>query len=293
MFPCGVRRDRTADTWIFSPLLYHLSYRTVWDGKCSIIFYSANLKRYFFLCTLMNLILDIGNTSAKASVFENGVLTNKQKNKNFTPQWAEKLLSLYPAVKNVLVSNVSSENEEAIAILSQKTRVHQLSSSSKLPFVNSYDTPNTLGTDRIANAAASVVLFPGENCLCVDIGTCIKFDFTDSARHYHGGSISPGISLRFKAMNDYTSRLPLLKGEKFPGNFLGTDTVSSMQSGVFYGMMEEIKGMIGLYQEKYPQLRVVLTGGDSQHFVPALKSGIFASPDFTLIGLNKILELNV
>ncbi|MES2629724.1 MAG: type III pantothenate kinase [Bacteroidota bacterium] len=240
----------------------------------------------------MNLIIDIGNTSAKAAVMQGDKVIAKLKNRRFTKTWAEKILSLHPEVKRALVSNVAENVAEGIAVIRYHIPVHEVSAFSRVPFTNAYDTPETLGTDRMANAAALVSLYPEQNSLCVDIGTCVKFDFCTAEGAYQGGSISPGISLRFQAMNDYTRRLPLLTGERFPPSITGENTRNSMRSGVFYGMLHEIDGMIASYREQYTHLQVVITGGDAQHFVPALKSDIFARPDFTLLGLNKILELN-
>ncbi len=241
----------------------------------------------------MNLIIDIGNTSAKVALIHEGIIVDRFHPEELNPIWIEELLADFPEINQALLSNVSASLAETEHFLHSRVRLHVLSSLSKLPFTNGYATPSTLGTDRMANAAAAVALHPNQHCLSIDLGTCIKCDFVDSTGVYHGGSISPGISLRFKAMNDYTNRLPLLLGETFPEEIIGKDTSGSMQSGVFYGILGELNGFISAYREKYENLKVVITGGDSHYFVPALKNGIFASPDFTLIGLNKILELNV
>lgn len=241
----------------------------------------------------MNLIIDVGNTKTKLALIQENKVVERLQSKNAGISKLQSILERFPEVNAALLSTVAGEFPELEEYLSSKLSYHRLSHSSMVPFNNSYKTPHTLGTDRIANAAALVSQFPGKNALCVDIGTCIKFDFCDAAGNYHGGSISPGISLRFKAMNDYTSRLPLLSGEKFPDQIIGGDTRDSMRVGVFFGMLNEMEGMISQYRSNFNELQVVITGGDAQHFVPALKSNIFAVPDFTLLGLNKILELNV
>lgn len=241
----------------------------------------------------MNLIIDAGNTNTKVALIQNGKVIERFQVANFSVAWLEEIVAKHPQLSAALLSNVSVPMPEIDEFLTSRVKFHALSSASKLPFTNGYATPLTLGTDRIANAAAAVTLFPGKNCLCFDLGTCVKSDFIDSFGTYHGGSISPGISLRFKAMNEYTSRLPLLSGNKFPADFLGIDTPGSMQSGVFYGILGEITGLLENYKARYTELQTIITGGDSHYFVPALKSDIFANLDFTLIGLNKILELNV
>lgn len=240
----------------------------------------------------MNLILDLGNTAVKAALVQGINILERSSSPVLSQTFLEDQLQKHP-IEAALISNVAEDQQELLSWLRTKVNLHQLSAESKLPFKMGYGSPQTLGTDRMANAAAAASLYPKKPCLCIDIGTCIKFDFTDASGTFLGGSISPGISLRFKAMNDYTSRLPLLSGESFPEKFLGTTTTESMQSGVFYGILGELEGLMASYRESYPGLVTVLTGGDSHLFVAALKSNIFASPDFTLIGLNKILELNV
>lgn len=242
----------------------------------------------------MNLIIDRGNTSSKLALTEGNIIIQHLQSAELNTSVIEEFIFNYAEeVNQCLISNVSSDLGELSKFLRDRFQLHVLTSDSRLPFTNAYASPTTLGTDRMANAAGAIALFPNRNCLVIDAGTCLKFDFVNAAGTYLGGSISPGISLRFKAMNDYTSRLPLLSGGDFPASFLGTNTRESMGSGVFFGMLGEINEYIRRYQELYSELQVVITGGDSHYFVPALKSNIFASPDFTLIGLNKILELNV
>ncbi len=240
----------------------------------------------------MNLIIDSGNTKCKLALFQGDNVVKKYSLKSLNAEAILDRAAEFPELSKVLLCNVTAPNPSLNELLAAKYIFHELSPGSKLPFKNDYQTPETLGADRKANVTAAINLFPQQNCLVVDIGTCIKYDLLNAAGHYLGGSISPGISLRFKAMNDYTDRLPLLKGEMLPAHFVGNDTVSSMEVGVFYGILNEIRGMIWLYQRDYTDVKVILTGGDSHYFVPPLKSDIFAIPDLTLIGLNKILELN-
>lgn len=165
-------------------------------------------------------------------------------------------------------------------------------SSVLLPFCVAYETPETLGSDRIAGVAGAYSLYPAQNCLVINAGTCLTTDFIGKNAVYEGGSISPGINMRFKALNTFTARLPLVE-EKDPVTLTGKSTSEAIKSGVVNGMLAEIKGMIDFYRLVYPDCRIIITGGDSFFFDRNLKADIFAVPELVLIGLNFILEYNV
>ena len=240
----------------------------------------------------MNLIIDSGNTKCKLALFQGDELIQKFSLKTLNTEAILNRIRSFPEISHVLLCNVAKSNPELNEALKQGFRFHELNAASKLNFNNTYASPETLGSDRKANIAGTAALYPGKNCLVIDMGTCIKYDLVTADGNYLGGSISPGISLRFKAMNDYTDRLPLLRAEKLPENFIGTDTISSMQTGVMIGVLGELKHLVQCYRDQFSDLIVILTGGDCHYFVPALKNDIFALPDLTLFGLNKILELN-
>ncbi len=193
--------------------------------------------------------------------------------------------------ENALISSVNhlpSEQELVINVLGKKLLLtHHL----PLPINLMYKTPETLGMDRIAAACGASSIFPERDCLVIDMGTCINYEFIDAKKNYHGGSISPGMDMRFKAMHTFTARLPLVKLNS-QVQLTGTDTEKCMQSGVFYGIVGEIEAMILQYQQKYPQLLVILCGGDASLFENKLKPTIFAAPDLVLMGLNRILSHN-
>ena len=160
-----------------------------------------------------------------------------------------------------------------------------------MPFNNLYKTPNTLGVDRIALVAAAVKQFPNTNVLIIDAGTCITFDFVDVNASYLGGAISPGIKMRYKALNKFTANLPLIDALELH-DFIGKNTEESIISGVLNGVKNEINGIIEDYYLKYLDLTVVLTGGDTNFLSKQLKSSIFANQNFLLQGLNEILKFN-
>ena len=187
------------------------------------------------------------------------------------------------------VSNISEEAEKEITDL---LNPFFLSSETKVPFKNNYETPKTLGVDRIALAAAATKKYPQRNVLIIDAGTCITFDFINKKNEYLGGAISLGIAMRYKALHDYTSKLPLLEMHEV-SNFIGTNTNASIHSGVVNGVLNEIEGVIKQYQKKYRDLTIVLTGGDTYFLAKQLKSGIFAHPNFVLEGLHTVLTYNL
>jgi type III pantothenate kinase len=161
-----------------------------------------------------------------------------------------------------------------------------------LPVKNGYATPQTLGVDRIAAACGANALFPENNCLVIDAGTCVTYEFVDATGVYRGGAISPGLKMRFQALSVLTARLPLVEPVHTP-ELTGASTASCIQSGVVIGLMEEMNGVIRRYEEKFDKLRVILCGGDTPFFENQLKASIFASPELVLSGLNSILSYNV
>jgi type III pantothenate kinase len=161
-----------------------------------------------------------------------------------------------------------------------------------LPIKNNYGTPETLGVDRIAAVCGAQQIFPFQNCLVIDAGTCVTFDIIDKDGVYYGGAISPGMHMRFKAVHTFTARLPLISPVP-EAKLIGDSTETSIQSGVINGMAAEMVGIIQRYQVKFNDLRVILCGGDTLFFENKLKASIFASPELVLVGLNSILIYNV
>lgn len=236
----------------------------------------------------MNLVVDYGNSSAKVAIFDQHRLIDKH---IFTRPDDLKNFLEHSSAENFIVSSVSQDAETVLS-WSHAKRKFLLSHKLPLPVKILYATPHTLGVDRIAGSCGAIQLFPGQNTLVIDAGTCITYDFTDSDRNYYGGSISPGLQMRFQAVHTFTARLPLAKLVENP-ELIGTSTETSIQSGVVHGAVAEMEGIIARYQQKYPDLQVILCGGDGPFFENNLKASIFASPDLVLIGLNRVLIHNV
>jgi type III pantothenate kinase len=240
----------------------------------------------------MNLIIDVGNTYVKFAVFSKALLKERVVgNVDDFNEMAIDVLKSFPYVRQAIISSVGNLKQSHIDFLKSKLRVLELSHQLKLPFVNLYATPKTLGVDRIALVSASVEQFPDKNVLIIDAGTCITYDFINTKNEYLGGAISPGIRLRYKTLNNLTANLPLLETQ-MPDDILGDSTQNSIHSGVVIGVLKEIDGVIDEYVKKYSDLTIILTGGDTNFLSNQLKNSIFANSNFLLEGLNFILEYN-
>ncbi|TLV01296.1 type III pantothenate kinase [Dyadobacter luticola] len=237
----------------------------------------------------MNVVVDSGNTFSKIGWFEKGTLIRYTTGLRFDELIAA-IVSDIP--QNVLFSSVSRTGEEFRQALGLDLNILELNPETPIPISKKYDTPATLGADRVAACAGANLLFPDEDLIVIDMGTCITYDLIDRTATFQGGIISPGVRMRFNAMHSFTKRLPLVEPEKDPA-FIGKSTFQAMQSGVMNGVLAEMQGIIERYRHKSPGMRVVLCGGDAAFFESSLKPPIFAVPELVLIGLNRILTYNV
>lgn len=236
----------------------------------------------------MNLAVDIGNTAIKCAFFDGDHLI--QRHTGLTEETLKQIIKDYKP-ENVIISSTGSSLGDWIS--GAVKHFVELNHTVKLSFELGYKTPETLGADRIAGVSGAQKLFPKQNILVIDAGTCITYDYLSEENVYHGGGISPGLKMRFKAMEKFTARLPEIDiPVDFP-QLIGNTTKSSMESGTIYGMLFEMEGAIAAYKKKVGGLKVILTGGDSVIFDKKLKQDIFAAPDLILIGLNVILQNNV
>lgn len=239
----------------------------------------------------MNLIIDIGNTVAKVAVFDNASIVEVMYDSNLTLEHLPDVCRKYPIAKAVVatVIDLSAQVSEQLAKLS--VPVLWLNEKTPLPVENLYETPQTLGYDRMAAVVGANEQFPGKNLLVIDAGTCITYEFIDSEGRYHGGNISPGLQMRFKALHQFTGRLPQVsvEGRRLP---MGKDTETAIRAGVLKGIEYEITGYIMTMKHKYAELLVFLTGGDDFSFDTNVKSIIFADRFLVLKGLNRILNYN-
>ena len=239
----------------------------------------------------MNLIIDIGNSTAKIAVFEEGEIIEVLTESNQSLECLDSLCAKY-SIEQGIVATVIDLNEQMLAVLATLPfPLLWLTHETHLPVVNLYETPETLGYDRMAAAIGANAVFPERDLLVIDAGTCITYEFIDSKGQYFGGNISPGMQMRFKALHQFTGRLPLVDaaGRQLP---MGKDTETAIRAGVLKGIEYEISGYITALKHKYPELLVFLTGGDEFSFETSVKSIIFADRFLVLKGLNRILNYN-
>ena len=235
----------------------------------------------------MNIVIDIGNTFSKLGIYING-----------------KREKVYHGLSDYDLIGHVKDFEQGRGILATvredfrfledhlKIEVLVLDSETRLPITNRYETPATLGVDRLAGVVGANSIFPDTNCLVIDVGTAITYDFINQEGEFLGGGISPGPEMRLKALNNYTDNLPMIESLGSEG-LIGKSTRGSILSGVFEGTWAEIQGIISGYNEKFSELQVIMCGGGLNHFESRIKEPIFVAPEIVLDGLNRILEYNV
>lgn len=238
-----------------------------------------------------SLCFDFGNTRLKCAVFEGKELKEVLVLENDDTATVAAILDQYQPKKAIL-SSVINHHSGLETLLAERTGFHKLGHTSKLPFTTPVGKPETIGADRLAICAAAVDLFPNGHNLAIGLGTCITYNYINKSHEFLGGSISPGMTMRFRAMHEQTALLPMVEPDHhFP--LIGFDTKTNLQSGVIMGMAKEIDGIIDAYALKFNNFNVLLTGGDMAFFVPHLKNRIFADPYLIFKGLYAICEHNI
>lgn len=241
-----------------------------------------------FTVRLMNIVIDNGNSLTKVGIFERWTLIEKKVFAHLDD--LHKFLSEAKA-EFALVSSVTFSREEISRWPISAIQVFFLDRNLPLPIKNLYATPHTLGVDRLAAACGARTLYPDADCLVIDAGTCINYEFINKKGEYLGGAISPGIRMRFEAMHQGTARLPLAEPVA-AAPLIGDSTLLCLQSGVMNGVVEEVRGIISRHVSTYPGVRVILCGGDAPLFENHLNPSIFVAPEVVLMGLNSILLHN-
>ena len=236
----------------------------------------------------MNLIVDIGNSTAKAAVFDGERMIVR---KRLSASYADGLAMLAEgfSIQACAYSCVGPEQPDVEAML------HHLSPKKLLcvvgntptPLVMDYHTPGTLGSDRLAAAVGAATICTHSDLLVIDAGTCITYDFVSADGHYQGGAISPGLGMRMRALHDQTARLPLVTTEG-ENPLVGYDTMTAIRGGALHGMAFEIEGYIAHFQRLHPTSKVFLTGGNAHRF--AQEMDVERNDSLVEIGLNRILD---
>jgi type III pantothenate kinase len=239
----------------------------------------------------MNLCIDQGNTRTKIAIFDQDNIVEQSfiDEQDFSA-W-QKLFEKYP-IQQSIISSVKTIDENLKTFLQERSMPFIVFSHlTPIPIKNNYSTPETLGKDRLAAIIGAYSLEPNKPILVIDAGTAITFDFVNANGEYLGGTISPGLQMRFKALHSFTNKLPLIT-EEGENPLLGKTTEEAIRSGVVNGMISEIEGYIQSLREEQPELMTFFTGGDTFFFVDKLKNTIFANQNLVLIGLNRIIKYN-
>lgn len=233
-------------------------------------------------------VVDIGNTRIKTGLFEKGILLES---KSFSEIAKCNDYLMPKEADRVLITSVKLSLNELKEIFTFPFLYfdHQ----TPLEITNSYKTPQTLGLDRLAGVIGTRSFKKEADVLVVDMGTCITYDYLNKKNNYLGGAISPGLRMRARAMHEFTARLPLVNVNNQEIPYLGNSTVSSMESGLYHGIAEEIKGFIQRYRESFGHIEVFICGGDAEIFESLIKDHIFVIPNLVLYGLDRILIYNV
>jgi len=241
----------------------------------------------------MILVVDVGNTRIKAAVFEGSILLETFVFlKTELEKSIQNILNKYKNCSHLVVASVSDVEKQAFINFEDSINIHFVSHKDAFPFVNCYETPQTLGIDRMVLATGATLQFLNQNRLVIDAGTCVTYDFIDENNNYLGGAISPGLRLRYEALHNYTAKLPLLTLEN-PKHFTGKSTSESIHSGVVNGLVCEIDGFINQYKAQYSNFIIILTGGDTEFLAKRLKNTIFANSNFLLESLNQTFQYKI
>ncbi|MEO5985368.1 MAG: type III pantothenate kinase [Ferruginibacter sp.] len=242
---------------------------------------------------MVTLCLDLGNTRSKAGLFLNDAFHQEVMFDPYDLESLKNILIEFKPQASVL-SSVIHHDSAIELILSEHTLFHKISSLTKLPFTIPIKKRESIGTDRLALVAAAVRFCPKKNNLVIALGSCITYNFVNQYQEFLGGSISPGMDMRFKSMHHFTAKLPLIEytdvNSLIP--LIGYDTKTNLLSGVVNGMISEMDGIINKYADKYGNFNVLLTGGNSAYFAAQLKNKIFADSNFLFKGLYALSELN-
>lgn len=239
----------------------------------------------------MNLVVDIGNSFIKVALVDGGNVISTQRLAIDQGLDVEALKGMYPSLHRVIVASSGVDTSQIASCLRcAGLKVLEMTPLTPVPIGNDYLTPQTLGVDRLAAAVGVVKCMGYEDCLIIDFGTAITIDLVEGGV-FRGGNISPGMRTRFRALHDYTQRLP----ECEPTDeilTLGRTTSQAIEQGVMQGIVNEIEGYISAFSKKNAKITLILTGGDAKFFVNRIKNTIFAKCDAVVLGLNTILEYN-
>lgn len=239
--------------------------------------------------------IDVGNTYVKIAAFSDDNLFKQERflelSKENLDEFVKDFSSDEPKKIKAIISSVRTLKQETVQLLNSYFDLTILDSTTSLPIISHYKTPQTLGGDRIAAVIGAMKLFTNENVLVFDAGTCITWDFIDKDKNYYGGGIAPGIKMRLQAIHTFTSKLPLIEMKKTE-DLLGKTTTDSIKAGCINATVLELEAIINEFKKIYSDLKIILIGGDADFLQKEIKNCTFATPNLIFIGLKEILTFN-
>ncbi len=240
----------------------------------------------------MNLIIDIGNSRAKVVVMDGDTLIEEYVAEGFNISLFEQIMEAYPTISRAIIASTRGDEDVVKGIVAERIGkvVVFKPATTPIPLANHYHTPETLGADRLAAAVGAQAMYPDSDIMIVDFGTAITIDFVEGGA-FKGGNISPGVTTRFRALSDYTARLPRCYATEEVLDY-GRTTKEAIEQGVMRGVEHEILGYVEAFLQKNVKKHIIFTGGDAKYFVKRIKNTIFADCEPVVFGLNRILNYN-
>ena len=248
------------------------------------------------IATIMNLVVDIGNTRTKIAFFEENELVEKAIIETGALGELSAAIS-GQAIDGAILSATGSDTEGVENFLKNHCPFVRFDHTTPIPIKNKYATPETLGKDRLAAVVAAKTLFPKDNCLVIDAGTCLTYNFVTANSLFIGGNITPGLTMRLKAMHHFTARLPEIERNTEGVDFMqiiGTSTETALRTGAQVGILAEVEGFVARFMRNFGKIKVVLTGGDGEFIMKhVILSERYFERHLVLQGLNQILNFNL
>jgi type III pantothenate kinase len=243
---------------------------------------------------MINLVVDIGNSATKIAIFDQDNIILSDKTVDYYDNDFQKLKEKYQ-IENLIISSVKKDIGLDEEFLKSNFNYIKFNYSVLTPIDNQYESPKTLGLDRLAAVIGANKIYPNKKVLVIDAGTCITYDVISEKAVYYGGSISPGINMRFEAMHHFTSKLPLVNFDSDYKGAYGKNTNEAMLSGVINGLIHELEGFMKQELNQNKGTRIILCGGHAAFFDSRFKNSIFAhlilyEPNLVLIGLNTVVN---
>lgn len=238
---------------------------------------------------MTNLVIDMGNTLVKLAVFQDDKMIDFVSKETLSLPFLKDFFEKYQ-IDNSIVSSVSWSRRDVTLFLERESNFIEFNYETYKELKIAYDTPRTLGKDRIAAAIGALTVEPDSDLLVIDIGSCVTYDLVTRDGTFCGGNIAPGLYMRLKAMHDYTANLPLVTIEERPETFIGKDTRSAILNGAYWGIIAEINSFYDRISQEYPDVKVILTGGEANYFADSIKPRNFVKDNLVSIGLNRVIN---